>query len=149
MITLVMALIVMCGWARSFTRIDRFIFPDDGYRSNRIVSFGGNVVWQHVVPVDESKWSTEIHEEAPLIFHEFAEGAAEYLVGQFLSNEDNVEWKQYFFGFAIGQHRQEGSLRAVLVTIWKLSYWLIITPLTLISAWLLLSKPRHRTKVKT
>jgi hypothetical protein len=148
-VALVMALMCLGGWARSLVTINRFTIQATGYNFNWLASFNGSIAWQRVVPVDASKWSTDINEFAPELFHEFAENVAEHLLAGLLSNEDKFEWKHRLFGFEIGEHRQEGSLGAVQVTIWKLSYWLLITPLTLLSAFLLLSKSRKSTQKKT
>ena len=46
-----------------------------------------------------------------------------------------IKWRFRYFGFGIGDEvDQTGVLRA--------PYWSIVIPLTLLSAWLLLSKPR-------
>lgn len=140
--TLMIALVILGAWCRSFGKIDRFTFQSHNYDHNRLVSFKGSIAWQRVVPGDVSRGSTNINEFAPELFHELAESVAEHLLAGLLSNEDKFEWKHRLFGFEIGEHHHTGSsLAAVQVTIWKLSYWLLITPLTLFAAYLFLAKP--------
>jgi len=147
-VTLLTALVFMGGWLRSLVTINRFTIKSDGYNFNWLASFNGSIAWQRVVPVDASKWSTDINEFVPELFQSTAEGVAEYVLGALLGNEDKFEWKHRLFGFEIGEYQQEEALEAVRVTIWKIQYWSITIPLTLISLWLLVSKPRKSTQQK-
>jgi hypothetical protein len=62
-----------------------------------------------------------------------------------LSNDDTIQWKRWFYGFEFGERSHASSMGTVHVTIWKVSYWSVVIPLTLLSAYFLLSKP-HLTK---
>ncbi len=140
---LLMACVFAAGWVRSLDGVNRFSMKDQDYRLNWFASFNGSIFWQRVVPLDASKWSTQINEYAVELFDEYASSVAEYLFGAILSNEDQFQWKYRFLGFEIGETQHDGSMGAVRVTIWKLSYSWLVIPLTLISCWLFLSKPRR------
>ena len=146
-VTLLMALAFMGGWGRSFININRFNFSAAGYNFHWLGSFNGSIAWQRIVPNDTSNWSTDLNENARELFLENAEAVAEHLLGTILNHENKIEWKHRFLGFEIGEYRQAGALGTIEVTIWKLSYWSLITPLTLISAFLLLSKHRKSNQI--
>ena len=72
--------------------------------------------------------------------------------------DSSVGWR--FQCFAFGEHKckiieltdgeeRSSTLGPVLQTTWFLSYWSVIAPLTLISAYLLLSKNRKSTEKNT
>ncbi len=59
----------------------------------------------------------------------------------------NVEWRTDWIGFHFGAaNATAGSIRRV--EFWIVPYWSIVIPLTLLSAYLLLSKPHKSTPKK-
>jgi hypothetical protein len=147
-LTLVMTCVLVGLWARSLVAINRITLPTRPMRFHEISSFDGVIVWQGVFPVDESNWSKDVNEESALIFNEFASGLVEFLLtaqrtGAALDTFV-LESQNQSFGYHLSEYRRNGSLGTVHVTIRKFSYWLLITPLTFLSAWLLLSMPRAK-----
>jgi len=61
--------------------------------------------------------------------------------------EFDMIWRRDFLGFQFGAgtHKQQSLLNMHLCMI---PYWLIVIPLTLLSAFFLLSKPRKSTSMK-
>ncbi len=58
------------------------------------------------------------------------------------SQADNeIHWVFRFGGFDVGEYSQEDPFEFHFKT-WRFPYWSIVIPLTLLSAYLLLSKPR-------
>ena len=57
-----------------------------------------------------------------------------------------VNWRADFLGFHFGAaHNTAGTIRTI--ELWIIPYWSIVVPLTLLSAYLLFSKPRLRPSV--
>ncbi len=148
LLTLLLTLMLLGGWVRSLNRIERFTFHTSPYKYNLIGSFQANVAWQQITPVDELNWAVASKASAPELFHEFAESVSERSIAELLSAEDKFNWRFRCCGIEWGERQQKTSLGAVQVTIWRLSYWSLIIPLTLISLWLLISKPRKSTQNK-
>lgn len=142
-ITLALACLFAAAWIRSLETINRFTMKTAQYEFNWFASSNGSVVWLRIVPLNESNLSKEIHGIVPEIVGEAVEGLAEYLSATILSGDPPFQWKYRYFGLEVGQYRLEAS-SPIQVTIRKLSYWIFITPLTLLSAYLLLSKPRAK-----
>ena len=145
---LLVALAFTAAWGRSFLAITRVTIPLNEWSFNRIVSFQGSVAWERVMPLDESRWKGDSKETRTALFRERAEAVAEFLLGGLLNNEDKYDWKFRSFGIEFGQY-YEGTMGEIDVTIWKISYWLFITPLTLLSSYLLVVRPRSVSTTRT
>jgi hypothetical protein len=145
---LLMALALMGGWVRSLNRCERFSFETNEYNYNWLGSFNASIAWQQVTPVDTLLWSQMYKKSGPMLFNEVAVATSEKAIADLLCGEDQFEWKHRYCGFAIGEFKQKFSLSAVHLTIWKLSYWSVVIPLTLLSAFLLLKKPRTSNQKK-
>ena len=57
--------------------------------------------------------------------------------------DDVLKWRKRLVGFELGEHFDPTFMRAQYMVI---PYWALVTPLTLLSAYLLLSKPRPTSK---
>lgn len=62
---------------------------------------------------------------------------------QSIGSEWRVDWLGFHFGAA---KNTAGTIR--LIEFWIIPFWSIVIPMTLLSAWLLLSKPRKSTSEK-
>lgn len=60
-----------------------------------------------------------------------------------LFTDNRLTWHWRFCGFCSAEHQDKRRAGGVL-KIWLFPYWSIVIPLTALSAWLLLSKPRAR-----
>ena len=124
-VTLVLACLLMAGWMRSFITFDALYAP-----IGQLISANGGIYGELSVetPLDFSFFS--YGSQGPNV-----KGRADYY------NDPNMVrkfWHWRFFGFAYGfQHADREQ--AILCII---PYWSIVIPLTLVSAYLLLSKPR-------
>ena len=134
-VTLVMALVLLCGWVRSHTNRDRFGFSTSVHEYDWIGSFHGKMMLQRVAPGDIAKWK-------PDLFRECADGVTENLWAAIMTDDDKIQWKWNCLGFDFGRYVHESSISRLDVMILKISYWMFITPLTLLSTLLLLWEPR-------
>ena len=134
-VMLLMALVFVGGWVRSLTIQDSFLCHRDDHSGFFVNSNQGCLSWNR------------IHELQP----EQLRFADRYFTGdaasfdRFLNNEVNWHWKTC--GFEFGETTQHNS--RVRSEFGVVPYWSIVIPLTLLSAWLLLIKPRssHRKKI--
>lgn len=139
---LLLACLFTAAWFRSLETINRLKMKTAQLQFNWVTSMNGGIVWQRVVPVDESNWSKDINENGPTVFGEFAEALAEYYSG--FTSGGNFE-KHRFLGVQMSEYQNQTAMGPIKLKIWRLSYWRIIVPLTLLSAYLLLSKPRLKS----
>ncbi|WP_029247179.1 hypothetical protein [Schlesneria paludicola] len=117
-VTLLMACAVMAGWVRSLSVIDEVAIYTTG-REHAFGSAFGYFAWQ----------STDAHTTNTKRFWDWN---AQPTIGSGLTSESLV--KQFESSLT--------SLESLHPQQWMLSYWLLVIPLTLLSAWLLLSKSR-------
>ena len=116
LVTLAMACLLAVGWMRSYVVEDRLAFTNGDFR-HAISSFQGNVGWDHWLnspPVDGFGWSSGWRNlNAPI--------------------SPRPTYYRAPPGSPLGQLQFES--RAV-------PYWPFVVPLTPLSAWLILGKPR-------
>ena len=149
-ITLVVASVFTAGWVRSQIVFDTVVFPDNVY------SVGTSVAITHnsVSSAQRSLLWTRIHEETdgvPTMNSLDGRVRSEYPEWSTSFSHDPeilynvIERRRCLFGFAFdGSHSRLQNYE-----VWKrfvlVPYWSVVIPITALSAWLLLSKPR-RTK---
>ena len=131
-VTLMMALWFMGGWLRSEGGYSTTTIFDSSYQW---VSFDGNLYLGRLTPNSGHPIFVGIggHAEPPFIVDPW-------------SQVDSI-WRREFAGFQIG----EGTsihVPSIKIQIGIVPYWSIVLPLTLISAFLLLTKPRKSTQKK-
>lgn len=144
-LTLVLASVLMAGWVRSRSRADTVMYPVAKRTFDSLVSATGSLVWQrtHLAPqpdglVDVSPigpthliWST-----SPLF-----EGVAE--------EDSGFHWRWRFCGLGIADTPPEQTDElGMSATFLYVPYWSIVVPLTLLSAFLLLSRFRKSPSTK-
>ena len=131
-VALVMALAVASAWARSYGTLDGIQVPD-WHRQYGIVSMNGGIQAAMCVPVPianrlvASEWIT-----GPVTDAQRAD---------YWSTLD-VEWRQKWCGFDFGAATDVPT--GVRFSFAVIPYWSTTIPLTLLSAYLLLWKPRKR-----
>ena len=152
-VTLLLALSFMGGWIRSREIHDRvwYVFPDAIYL---IYSHQGCLLWQCERPSSrnmirmnrfEHKWLSQYAPALRLpISHD-----------EFVGYDVDWQWKWSDFNFGTGSYAltdwgmEDGFPRPPPVfehlTAWTVPYWSIVLPLTLLSAFLLLTTPRKST----
>lgn len=139
MVTLLMACLFTGGWVRSGSTRDLFNFPISETRLLILESNCGKVEWnlyenQAGIPACDFHYSLETRDNA------------------FLFDGLQPKWQWSGYGFQAGVYEYlntAGGRTEMTSHICKLPYWSIVTPMTLISLWLLLSKPRNSTPKKT
>jgi hypothetical protein len=141
--TLVLACVCAVGWVRSLSATDAILIPigdasqdDDttqGFWSSDSGLNWGKFLWPRVrSPVDFESYNHRQRNE--------------WGVPAYFQSVDIV-WQWRFCGFGIGFSRM-----TPMASVWVVPYWSVVGPLTLLSAWLLLSKPRQsmpRTPAKS
>ena len=133
-VTLVMALVFMGGWVRSVSLTDNIVVPCERNRIHVLLSLDSTLGWwiyradkPHGKPAWPD-WRSEVTVDAGRL------------------NNGNVQWNWRCCGFGRGATAiaADGSM----AQLWTIPYWSVTTPLTLLSAFLLLSKPRKLTQKK-
>jgi hypothetical protein len=135
-LTLVMACVFASGWVRSFSTFDRLQWRSDEKGICLVTSNRGLLLWEGV---EES-----IPFQLTLPSFYLTGDATTY---NFLDNGQHVTWHWGSCGFEFGEttFRITGWSKAFRI----IPYWSIVVPLTLLSAYLLLSKPRPAKKPET
>jgi len=132
-VALVMACVFIAGWVRSFSMMDFMLLPslqgNDPRRLDRCL-----VSWdQCLVVLREGRRTGSYISSRP--YGDLRDR---------LFNNPALEWKWSGFGFGSG-----ATKGAPLHSLVAVPYWSIVIPLTLISAYLLLSKPRSPSQKTT
>ena len=125
-VTLVMACVLMAGWVRSLQVIEAISLPGTLNKTTLLMSN------PHVLtlifgpeesPADTGYFWFESRDENPL--DDFADA-----------------WSWRFCGFGVADVHTDGEF----ITVWMLPYWAFTIPLTLLSAYLIVWKPRQPPK---
>jgi hypothetical protein len=127
--TLVMACVLMIGWVRSMREFHCLAVAKNMIvqsTKGRVTLFWDNsdsrnpVLWWHGETTDESYDPLQAQEGL------------------------NIDWRWSCAGVTLGAYTvQEGS-RLARTDVYDVRYWLLVIPLTLLSAYLILWKPRKR-----
>lgn len=126
-VTLVMACVCFVAWIRSFQKMDRVIRSSNGALSS-VTLYHGSLYWFRVTPSEgetSTRWRSSDAPTAPIS------------VWQDYEPTSRLNW----CGFDFGAGRSKNGSEIVL-NLWAIPCWSIVLPLTLLSAWFLLSKPR-------
>ena len=138
LLTLFMACVFIGGWVRSGFIRDTLNFKLGQYPV-WLCSENGHVSWVAVIERDPKVWMSFYNWECDL-----PSGYSHFPSNYRLLSESlpiTEQWKWIWLGFVT-------KLTGGEQTCWIISYWSIILPLTLLSAYLLLSKPRQLTQTK-
>lgn len=140
--TLVLACVFMAGWVRSHSIADVVVIPSTDFTENEVSSAHGLIQWQtthwaegmpmgsfHFRAIQLSKWDFDIGEERHITLSIVCEKKPS---------------RTSICGFLFATYSDDdGTLFARLRVV---PYWSIVLPITLLSACLLLSKPRQKPK---
>ena len=131
-VTLVMACVFAMGWVRSNAIEDQIVRKSAALTQIEFFSSHGYLVWlssskPYVPAKSRLSWSA-----IPAHLNGF----------KFNSYCKNTSWALRQIGFGIGNVEWSGGFNRIVLAI---PYWSIVIPLTLASAFLLLSKPRIST----
>ena len=139
LVMLGMALACMSAWVRSLSTLDVAGVP-----TNELTSVNGGLFWERM-------FSTVPDVGLPNYERQYRWYSVSQSVGIAIRDvPDNLpRWR--FLGFGTGEYGTMISERHGLptdvfrVTYWRLPYWSLAWPLTLLSAWLILGKTRKTT----
>ncbi len=138
-VTLVMACVFMGGWVRSQFTFDDLEVPF-GNAACGVTSMGGGLDFYRLTTLDQtSAWSSTTYSSGTEVTVD-ADGTPMETTPW--SAQHQIEWRRDWAGFHFGVSR-EGNRRDEDCMI---PYWSIVIPLTLISYWLLLPKPRRSSQ---
>jgi hypothetical protein len=130
-VTLVMACVFMVGWARNYFIRDSVNIPTGNSSSIEFISgyqcLNLVVMWSSIPDNEMASFR---------IYHQKEEEEIGFHAGKFLFAGDNSPFRPAWFSFS-------NEVRTTSLMIFSLPYWSITIPLTLLSCWLLLSKPRQ------
>ena len=128
-VSLVLALVLWCGWVRSSREFHCLAVTNHiiiQSHKGRLTLFrdhydsGKAVWWWHGESTDEQYDPLE------------AEGGV------------TIDWRRSFAGVTFGAYTVKDGLQPVRTDVYDVRYWSLVLPLTLLSAYLLLWKPRKR-----
>jgi len=125
-VTLVLACVFMGGWVRSYSFTDQLIPPGQTSTFHVWVSLRGRFAWMKV-----QGQAARVAPSLPMFSS--APGNSPCPI-----DREYSKWYWQFMGFG------SGTGNAHIYLFWTIPYWSIVVPLTLLSAWLLLSKPRAK-----
>lgn len=144
-LTLVMALGVMVGWMRSIFIADVIEYTTGKFSKEEFHSADGFLEW----------WSDESYDESAVPFDPVPSfhwnggtTTARFFNNHYRLNEVKMEWHFRWPCLGVGNAPTEitGNASRKLCFV---SYWLIVAPLTALSAYLLIKKPCQSNQAKT
>jgi len=136
-VTLVVVFILIGGWMRSLISTDIMQFSSGNHAFDDVTSVDQVLVWGRNRTVEPQSVVTRPE------WRSF-EGASFDVFLDRLDRECSWRW----CGFGVGELKKDSS-KPLSLSFWSVPYWSIVLPLTLLSAYLLVSKPRPNTTVKT
>lgn len=131
-VTLVMSCVCMAAWVRSLSTKDEVSLRQNIGVTHHLISNHSRFAWK-TVTIDDPV-STNF-----LITFYFSELAKDDGFCFYRGPDPQWIWRREWCGFEFGEFRPNGP--PWTEEIWVIPYWSVVVPLTLISAWLLLSKP--------
>lgn len=123
LLTLVLACVLIVGWVRSYFIQDIFELPSAERSLSCLTSSDGIVTWITFSPIDPDATMMGLQEKVDLMTAMIA-----------------VIFENKFTG--VNRSLVDVRMDTIRSIAWFMPYCLIVIPLTLLSAWLLLSKPR-------
>ena len=132
LIMLAMASMFMAGWVRSFTYCDHVLFASRGRTEQTLALLDGLIIWGADDDVSD-----------PLSSYPEWETDSSLFIREMFFNRFKIDWQWYGLG-SCNHHYNDGSL----AKIWLIPCWFFISPLTVVSAFLLLSKPRKSSQTR-
>ena len=141
-VSLFLACVYMAGWVRSLTDEDCFCRVQR-LGNTELISADGSIGWRQVVLL-YSNTSTSMGHPANGYSRRKSRPIQLFpIVSAYHKWDSDLDFR--FAGFAfVSALATWNDIRS---SIWIIPYWSIVLPLTLLSAWLLLSPPRKRSTV--
>lgn len=134
---LVLACLVMCAWMRSFFIADVIEYTTSSHSQDEYQSVGGVLAWWTDINFDES--ATPFEADPPVRWNGGV-STTNFFSNHYQLDEMKMDWSINWPCIGIGKSPAavvgNGSRHLRIVP-----YWSIVLPLTLASAWLILSRP--------
>jgi len=140
-LTLVMACVFAAGWVRSCWKEDFVWYPTDKYGYS-LDSLHGVILLLKGTPVASGMSASWGSENAPDI--QFADDGKPLPFNPW--EKLDIIWQSNWFAFGVGAGNVKDTNTKIEMCV--INYWSIVIPLTLLSAYLLLSKPHKPTQKK-
>jgi hypothetical protein len=138
-LTLALACVLMAGWFRSRFNGNSIYFGFGGAKTTFLVSVDSSLL---LVTCHEWPGSEPMQPKVPrLESHDYIPSSGFYHL--FNINDNDVEWKWRVIGLGAGEKPVDIWSHGRRYTFWIAPYWSIVIPVTLLPAWLLLSKPKQ------
>ena len=129
-VTLVIACVFMVGWVRSHSVQDVLSIHSGRHTSESVSSVKCVLVWQQC-QIDDAEYMTALPEWTTYPFHSETKWY----------DETGMVWRWQLCGFGFGELPSD-LVEGVQARYFFIPYWSVTVPLTLVSVWLLLSRPR-------
>jgi hypothetical protein len=145
-VVLILACIFMAGWFRSFRGTDYLYYYPSSIVKQECMSNRGSLRWErsedarHIVPQDQQwrlRWSYIPF--APPKDTDFFIGEVTVRYG----DEKPSETIWQCCGIEVGEYQLKTTSGTVRRNYWQVAYLWCVLPLTLLSAWQLLSRPKQ------
>ena len=147
LLTLVMACVFMAGWIRSLQRVDSRIVFTSTSSSLQLISGNATITVRRFVSPHAVKSLPGLVDRLLLVGVFPPSGNSSGNVAFSIDEKSRLQignpysWTVKTGGFGIGQVKDKDLPLQVFV--WAVPYWFIVISLTLLSAYLLLNKPRQ------
>jgi hypothetical protein len=128
-VTLLMACVLTGAWIRSLCTTNIVEFAKGTATTDIFYSFDGSLVWR------------KVHQEWPNVKASFREWDAQPRSDYDFFDDDRIQWLCRCCGTGIGEEVDGPKDWSIYVIV---HYSVVVIPLTLLSAYLILSKPRKR-----
>ena len=137
-VTLVMACVFMAGWVKSVVAIDIVVIPLGGKSAVTVFS-------------EDQLFGVQYHFERLGLHSTTRLGWISDLNAHHISTnlytDVRLTWHYRIWGFSCAEYLKNRANGCQLI-FWLIPYWSFTIPLTLISLWLLLTKPRKSNQLK-
>ena len=146
-LTLGLACVAMAGWVRSMMICDSIQFPavmhktDSMATIDTLASTKSSIAWEQV---HEESYEGGIDLGSP--YPQWQTSSSGRAFPDWDDSELKMRWRWRWCGFCFGESPYEDGAWLTLLVI---PYWSITITLTVLSACLLLSKPRKSTQIRT
>ena len=138
--TLLISCLLTAAWVRSYLVTDEFCVSQQGEVTHHAISNYSRLAWKTITLKDPQS----LRFNATRYFSNPARRDHLY---SFWGKDPQWEWRRQFLGFEFGVFEANGF--PADQRIWVVPYWPIVIPLTGLSAWPLLSKPRQSGRPDT
>ena len=144
-VALVMACVLMVGWIRSLSTQDTFTVGFGSSIQCKLVSIAGQMIVANVsIDGERPIWTV------PWTSQKISEHGWEMVLQ--LPDSSQLRWINAISPdlFSTGNDEMGANIINFVIKWCQFPYWFVVTPLTVLSAFLLLSKPRqsNQTKIK-